>query len=74
MFPLSKTMKHEIPGHPPKDGAEKYECKGGIGLGKRPSDDYHPSQVAWLTEHNLYTGRMQADIAHLPEYLKFLTL
>lgn len=66
-------LKHEIPGHPPKHGAPNYECNGSIGLGKRPSNDYHPSQVAWLMERNLYTGRMIADIGFLPENLKFLT-
>ena len=67
-------MKHEIPGHPPKDGAENYECHGSIGIGPVPENRYHPAQVAWLAEHNLYTGRMIADIGHLPENLKFLTL
>lgn len=65
-------LKHEIPGHPPKHGAEKYKCKGGIGLGPKPSNAYHPAQEAWLRERNLFTGRMIADIAHLPENLKFL--
>jgi hypothetical protein len=66
-------MKHEIPGHPPKDGAEKYECKGSGGA-RQPDNTYHPAQKAWLMERNLYTGRMIVDIAHLPENLKFLTL
>jgi hypothetical protein len=75
--PLSKIMKHEIPGHPPKHGAEKYECKGdlrGMCCSPEPSNTYHPAQKAWLMERNLYTGRMIVDIAHLPENLKFLTL
>jgi len=67
-------MKHEIPGHPPTGRDNTYRCKGSIRHDSDPENRYHPSQRAWLVERNLYTGRMIADIAHLPENLKFLTL
>ena len=68
-------MTHEIPGHPSKNGESgAYPCKGKqlVGGGNSPSNKYHPSQKAWLVENNLYTGRMIADIGHLPIHLKDL--
>lgn len=67
-------MKHTypIPGHPPKDGAETYHCKGSNLVSAKPENKYHPSQVAYLAERNLYTGRFIVDVAHLPDNLKHL--
>lgn len=66
-------MTHTIPGHPPKDNAETYACKGhSLRWNSQPANIYHPSQAAWLKDRNLYTGRIVADVVFLPDDLKFL--
>lgn len=49
-----------------------YDCKGATGSCEQPNNRYAPEQEAWLRERKLYTGRMIADVAHLPAHLKFL--
>jgi len=56
--------------HSEHEGA--YECKGGITYAPDPSNRYASEQEAWLRERKLFTGRMIADVAHLPTHLKFL--
>ena len=58
----------------PDDKNKSTPCRGMQldGEGNYPSNVYHPAQVAFLVSIKRYTGRMMADIGHLPAHLKAL--
>ena len=58
----------------PENKHKPFPCRGTHlnGDGTSPNNIYHPAQVAFLMSIKRYTGRMMADIGHLPTELRSL--